>query len=101
MITLVLTVASFISFGQNTSNKLQSLTKLNLELQGVGVSYDARINNLATVDFSAGIGTGGYDIWRSSFTYVVDPLAPAAFVSITPKFYYNRNKRLTKGKSGE
>jgi len=83
---------------KNTENKLRSLTKLNLELQGFGFSFEPRVDNLATIDLSTGIGTGGYDIWSESLTYVFYPQGPTAFLSITPKFYYNRNKRLTKGK---
>jgi hypothetical protein len=79
-----------MAIAQNNSNhQLQSLTKLNLELQGVSFSVEPRLSNAATIDFSAGIGTGGYDIWQSSFTYVVNPLDPTGFISITPKFYYN------------
>ena len=96
--TLVVISLSIGSFSQST-NKLQPLTKLNLELQGVSLSFEPRLANSATVDLSAGIGTGGYDIWNDSFTYVVDPTSPTAFISITPKFYYNRSKRLAKGKS--
>jgi hypothetical protein len=96
--TIAFVTFSFFSFAQY--NKLQPLTKLNLELQGVSLSYEPRLGNSATIDLSAGVGTGGYDIW-SSFTYVIDPTSPTAFISITPKFYYNRNKRLSKGKTGD
>jgi len=100
--TLLFTSLSFIVIAQNRSgNQLHSLTKFNLELQGFGFSLEPKLGNSSTIDFSAGIGTGGYDIWRSNFNYVVDPLGPTGFISITPKFYYNRNKRLAKGKSGE
>lgn len=100
--TLLLASFSLITVAQNNSNnRLQYLTKLNLELQGVSFSAEPKLGKFSTIDFSAGIVTGGYDIWRSSFTYVVDPLSPTGFISITPKFYYNRNKRLTKGKTDE
>jgi len=95
--TLLLLALSFISFAQN--NKLQSLTKLNLEFQGIGLSYEPRLGNSATIDLSAGIGIGGYDIQSGGFTYVVDATNLTAFVSITPKLYYNRSKRLARGKS--
>lgn len=97
--TLAFLSICIISFAQkNADNKLQPLTKLNLELQGFSLSYEPKLGNAATIDLSGGIGTGGYDIWTNSFTYIVDPLSPTAFISITPKFYYNRNKRLKKGK---
>lgn len=100
--TLILAAFSFMATAQNNSHQqLQSLTRLNLELQGVSFSAEPKAGKFSTIDFSAGIGTGGYDIWQSSFTYVVDPLSPTAFISITPKFYYNRSKRIAKGKNGE
>lgn len=98
--TLIAMSFGITAFSQSVS-KLQPLTKLNLELQGVSLSYEPRLGNSATIDLSAGIGTGGYDIWSDSFTYVVDPTSPTAFISITPKFYYNRSKRLAKGKSAD
>jgi hypothetical protein len=100
--TLLLTTLSLVSTAQNTStNQLRSLTKLNLELQGFGLSIEPALGKRFTTEFSAGIGTGGYDISTNSFTYVIDPLDPTVFISITPKFYYNRAQRLAKGKNGE
>jgi hypothetical protein len=100
--TLIFASFSLIAAAQNNSNaQLRSLTKLNLELQGFSFSAEPKLGKSSTIDFSAGIGTGGYDIWQNSFTYVVNPLNPTGFISITPKFYYNRNKRLAKGKPGE
>jgi len=97
--TLAVVLLGIQSFAQkSTDTKLRSLTRLNLELQGFGVSLEPRLGNSATIDLSTGVGTGGYDIWSESFTYVVDPFPPTVFFSITPKFYYNRNKRLEKGK---
>ena len=97
--TLVFASFCFASLAQdNAGNSLQSLTKLNLELQGFGVSFEPRLGKSLTLDLSGGIGTGGYDISSNSFSYVV--FEPTGFISITPKFYYNRNKRLAKGKSG-
>jgi len=97
--TLIILLIGIVTLAQkSTESKLRSLTKLNLELQGFGISLEPRLGNLATIDVSAGIGTGGYDIWSESFTYVVYPQGPTAFISITPKIYYNRKKRIEKGK---
>lgn len=100
--TLIFSTLSFVVTAQNNSgNQLRSLRKLNLELQGVSFSAEPKLGKFSTIDFSAGIGIGGYDIWENSFTYVLDPLSPTGFISITPKFYYNRNKRIAKGKPAE
>jgi hypothetical protein len=47
---------------------------------------------------ATGVG-GGYDIWTNSFNYNWDLLRPAVYVVVNPKLYYNRDKRLAKGKS--
>jgi len=100
--TLLLASSCLIAAAQNnSSNELRPLTKFNLELQGFSFSAEPKLGKSSTIDFSAGIGTGGYDIWRSSFNYIVDPSSPTGFISITPKFYYNRNKRMAKGKTGD
>lgn len=97
--TLTVLLTGIVSLAQKSSDyKLQSLTKLNLELQGFGISFEPRLGNTATIELSTGIGTGGYDIWSESFTYVVYPQGPTGFISITPKVYYNRKKRMEKGK---
>lgn len=98
--TLLFSAFSLLAVAQNNSNKpLQTFTKLNLELQGISFSAEPKVGKSSTIDFSAGIGTGGYDIWSNDFTYVA--LEPTGFISITPKFYYNRNKRIAKGKPAE
>jgi hypothetical protein len=97
--TLMMVLFCILTQAQNNAtNKLHSITKLNLELQGFGISFEPRLSNSVTMDLSAGIGTGGYDIWSENFTYVVYPQGPTGFISITPKFYYNLKKRLAKGK---
>ena len=51
-----------------------------------------------SVDLSAGLG-GGYDISFQDFTYNWNILNPALYIIVNPKYYYNRNKRIAKGKS--
>lgn len=98
--TTLFSTLSLVSTAQKlSSNPLRSQTKLNLELQGVGLSVEPVIGHSLTIDFSGGIGTGGYDISTNSLTYVVAPLNPTLFVSINPKFYYNRARREAKGKN--
>ena len=99
--TLVFAAVNLISLAQgNTDTKLHPLTKLDLGLQGAGVSFERRLGNAASIDLSAGFG-GGYDIWSHSFTYVGQVFSPSGYVSITPKFFYNRLKRIAKGRSVE
>lgn len=98
--TLVFASAGFILFAQRNTG-IQPFTKLDLGLQGFGLSFERRLGNASAIEFSAGIGTGGYDIWYNSFSYEVNPVDPTGYISITPKFYYNRAKRLAKGKPAE
>jgi hypothetical protein len=85
------------SFGQNPKSdiKLSSLTKLDLGLQGIGLSYEPRLSNKMTVDISAGVG-GGYDIAGGSIE--INYLKPAFYFSLTPKYFYNMPSRILKGK---
>lgn len=89
----------FRALGQNTSkdSSLTSLTKLDLGLQGVGFSYEPRISNKMTIDLAAGAG-GGYNIYEGGVDYTWNILQPAVYFMVTPKFYYNRKRRIEKGK---
>ena len=86
-----------LSFGQNPKFdiKLSSLTKLDLGLQGIGLTYEPRLSNKMTVDISAGAG-GGYNIEKGSIE--INYLKPAFYFSLTPKYFYNRQSRIDKGK---
>jgi hypothetical protein len=89
-----------LSYGQKTNNEtdLKSLTKLDLGLQGLGLTFEPRIGRTVTTEFSAGVG-GGYSIGDESFDYEWQIFNPAFYFSATPKFFYNRQKRIEKGKS--
>jgi hypothetical protein len=96
--TLLLTTTLFL-FGQHSDvDKLRSLTKLDLGLQGVGFTFEPRVGNNSTIDLSAGVG-GGYNIATNEITYELDITNPALYFSVTPKFFYNRQKRMEKEKT--
>jgi len=82
----------------NTESTLSSLAKLDLGLQGIGVTYEPRLSNKMTVDLSAGAG-GGYDIGEGALN--IDYLKPALYLMITPKYFYNRQKRILNGKKSQ
>ncbi|WP_276504379.1 hypothetical protein [Terrimonas pollutisoli] len=97
--TLVLLLTSLFLFAQRPVNKqLRTLTKLDLGLQGVGITFEPKIGKSATIDLSTGIG-GGYDIWLNELTYKLDITNPAIYFSVTPKFFYNRKKRAESDKT--
>lgn len=77
--------------------ELRTLTKLDLGLQGVGFSVEPRLSKRMTMDVSLGAG-GGYDVGSSHFDYEWNLTDPAFYLSVTPKLYYNRAKRMAKGK---
>ena len=87
-----------LSFGQTpkTEAKLSSLAKIDLGLQGIGLTYEPKIFNKMIIDLSAGAG-GGYDISERSISY--DVIRPAFYFSVTPKYIYNTRKRMTKGRN--
>ena len=85
------------SFGQDPKSdaKISSLIKFDLGGQGVGLTYEPRISNKMTADISAGLG-GGHDIGEGFFE--INYGYPAFYFSLTPKYFYNRQKRIDKGK---
>lgn len=89
-----------LSYGQKTKNEsdLKSLTKLDLGPQGIGITFEPRISKTMTTDFSAGAG-GGYSVAEGNIDYQWQIFNPAFYFSATPKFFYNRQKRIEKEKS--
>ena len=87
-----------LSYGQTLKpeTKLSNLTKLDLGLQGIGLTYQPRVSNSVTTDLSFGFG-GGYDISEGSIDYQV--FKPALYFSATPKYFYNLKKRINNGKT--
>ncbi|MCU0335549.1 MAG: hypothetical protein MUF62_11000 [Chitinophagaceae bacterium] len=79
-------------------NRLSTQLKLDMGLQGVGISMEPRLGNHLSLDLAMGAG-GGYDVSPFSFIYEFNLLQPAFYLSATPKFYYNRLKRLAKQKT--
>lgn len=85
---------TFFSFGQNLkTNDLTSLAKFDLGTQGIGFSFEPRLTKKMTIDLSLGAG-GGYDVSEEGVAYQWNIFKPAFYFSITPKFYYNRQKRI-------
>lgn len=101
-IILITALAGFMhhSFGQTVKpeSTLSGLAKVDLGLQGIGLTYEPRISNKIVIDFSGGIG-GGYDVSEKSFSYYYS--SPAFYFSVTPKYYYNLQSRLKKGKKSQ
>ena len=79
------------------SDELATLIKLDLDLQGVGVTFEPKLSNRITSELSLGMG-GGDDIY-GGFTYEWALLRPAFYLSLTPKYNYGRKRRLERGKT--
>ncbi|TWV96882.1 hypothetical protein [Chitinophaga pinensis] len=77
---------------------LRTVTRLDLGLQGVGISLEVPVSSKYTIEFSGGLG-GGYDLSDGSFSYDWGLLNPCAYLSANGRYYYNRDKRAAKGKS--
>ena len=90
---------SFFSAAKNEKNEndLEKLVKVDIGLQGVGFTFEPVLNRKTTIDLSFGAG-GGYDVWESGVGYEWNILQPAFYFSVTPKYYYNRQKRNNEGK---
>src|SRR5687767_11166891 len=85
------------TFGQDpkSDSTFSSLIMLDLGGQGIGLTYEPRLSNKMVADISAGIG-GGHDIGEGFFE--INYGYPAFYFSLTPKYFYNRQKRIDKGK---
>lgn len=88
------------SFAQNNkpAASVSNLAKFDIGLQGLGLSYEQKLANKFSIDLAAGAG-GAYDISEVSLNYNIDFSQPAFYFSITPKYFYNIEKRASKGKS--
>lgn len=100
VLSALLLGSTLFSFGQDSTaqHELKPYTKLDLGLQGVGVTFERKLSKKATIDLSLGLG-GGYNLYWGSMDYHWDLFYPVPFVAVTPKFFYNRDKRAAKGKS--
>jgi hypothetical protein len=100
LILILLLSGSVSAFAQlpAADTALHTLTKIDLGFQGVGLSYEPRTGSKTTVDFAAGIG-GGNKVSEDRNEYRWNILQPSLYFIINPKFYYNRQKRIRKGKS--
>ena len=90
----------FSSAGQESKpgTQLSSLIKLDLGGQGLGLTYEPRLSDKILLDISGGVGPG-YDIGEGFLE--VNYAYPAMYLSLTPKYYYNRQKRIEKGKESQ
>jgi hypothetical protein len=88
------------SYGQQLPNdtKLTSLIKADFGFQGIGLTYEPRISKKVTIDLSGGAG-GGYDIAEGYINYKLELRKPAFYLSLTPKYFYNRTSRSNQGKT--
>jgi hypothetical protein len=92
-------VYSFSSFGQKSKDSinLTSLTKLDIGFQGLGLTFERRLSDKIAIDLSFGAG-GGYDVSEDGVGFEWNVLQPAFYLAVTPKYFYNRQRRLEKGK---
>lgn len=79
-----------------TDKKLSSIKKIDLALQGIGLTLEQKLGNSVTTDLSFGFG-GGYSISEGSIDYQV--IKPALYFSVTPKYFYNFKKRIINSKT--
>lgn len=76
---------------------LKTLTTIDLELQGIGLTYEPRLISQILPKLSLGAGAG-YGVSESSVRYRFYITDPAFYFFATSKFYFNRKSRLARGK---
>ena len=107
IILSVLSLSFFVFTNAQTTKTVSSLAKLDLGFQGIGISYEPKLFGNFTIDLCSGVG-GGYDIYAAddeipSFisNYEYSFVKPALYLSLTPKYFYNIQRRADKGKNTE
>ena len=95
---ILLTVSLNATFGQwiKTDSVIVSLGKIDIGPQGIGISYEPKLSKKLTADLAMGVG-GGYYIDQNNFDYQYSQ--PALYFSVSPKYYYNMQKRISHGKN--
>jgi hypothetical protein len=77
--------------------ELKRQAKIDLGLSGLGISYELPLAKKFLLEGAAGLGTG-YDM-HNDMAATLNLAAPSAFFTLHGKYYYNRAKRLEKGKN--
>jgi hypothetical protein len=90
MLTLCILIKA--CFAQK-NDRLIPLTSVDIGFFSAAVTHAPVLGKHVVADVTAGIGPG-YDVAEASH---VIKFLPAAFFSVTPKYYFNREKRATKG----
>ena len=84
----------------NSSSLLVFIPKLEIGLiQGIGLGFEIPVSQKSIIEFGTGLGSG-YTIYsENKFANTWDIANPAFYAQAKYKNYYNRQKRLDKGKS--
>lgn len=78
---------------------LRHITFLELGFQHAGVNFQRVAGKRLVVDLAAGLGSS-YVISEGSVASNWNLFSPAAQLSVTPRLYYNRERRARKGRNG-
>ncbi|MDD2475193.1 MAG: hypothetical protein PHI32_04670 [Dysgonamonadaceae bacterium] len=93
----LLTQASTLS-----SQSLQTVPKIGLGINGLDFSIEIPLAEKITIEPAVGLGLS-YAFWPGSLVFKtgagLELLEPSVHVSTYGKFFYNRDKRMHKGKS--
>ncbi len=98
-LTVVLLVSLACAFAQTEIKKppLQPLNKLDIGLAGLGASHESVTGKKSVIELAAGFG-GAYSIGENQVAYTWKIFNPSIYVSVTPRWYYNLQHRIAKGK---
>ena len=98
---LVFLFVLFIQASTLSSQSLQTIQKIGIGINGLDVAMEIPLAENITIEPAVGLGPS-YDIsgWDSGGVILHWALVePSVHVSVYGKFFYNRNKRMLKGKS--
>lgn len=79
-------------------DSFKSLGKIEIGGQGLNISYETPLSGSLILDVSSGIGSS-YNVYNNTVEYVINLNKPSLFLQGELVWIYNKEKRLSKGKS--
>ncbi|WP_338792091.1 hypothetical protein [Bernardetia sp. MNP-M8] len=90
---------NLLSTHLKAQDSLQFIPKIEIGLiQGIGLGFEIPLSQKSVFEIGAGVGSG-YTIFENQFENTWAIAQPAFYAQAKYKLYYNRQKRLDKGKS--
>jgi len=88
----------FLGNAQQSNDTYRNSRVIEIGTHGLSVGYDILIGNKSFLNFETGVG-GGYNLNDDAVSYILNFSKPTPYVKSSYSFFYNKDKRISKGKS--